>query len=248
MTTSGASVPASSLKTGTVDPMPWAYGRWVSRPVQSRSEQSFFKMMDAAEALLLNKSWPSLGVQEIVKHAGVSVGSFYNRFEDKAALLHCLEDRLGMDFRETLKALTAECNRCGDLLHDIDGIIVSLFMRLCKQRSGVIRALDLAQRIDACVMPDGPTGGPTPTASVDAGGFPGIGLLFDDALEGFASYLSEHDNCLEGAGSADIHRALRETFWFTRENLLYGAALAGSEMVMHRSLCQHLHASLHYPA
>lgn len=240
----------------TVDQSPWAYGRWVSRPVQSRAEQSFYSILDATERLLNDYTWASLSVQGIVAAAGASVGSFYNRFEDKQALLHCLEDRLGMDFEVSLKALIEECDRSDALLSEIDGILVSLFMRLCDKRGGVIRALDLAQRLQPAASATETDAGEAVVEGAAAdgqqpqgrtSGFSGIGDRFDGALRAFAEYLAPRHSVFGAVSAPTVHRALRETFWLTRENLLYGAAPADPQ-TMHHSLRQHLFASLQYPA
>ncbi len=51
------------------------------------------RILDAAEALLDEKSFQELSIQEIVTTAKSSVGAFYGRFPDKDALLHALDDR-----------------------------------------------------------------------------------------------------------------------------------------------------------
>lgn len=215
---------------------PWVYRSDISKPVQLRSEQSFLRFLDAAEVLLEDRSWSALTIQDVVAAADASVGSFYNRFDDKMALLHCLEDRLGADFGTAIQAIEQECEICEELLADIDGLIVTLFMRICTKRRGVIRALDLAQRME---LPD---------ASADAQhGFAGIGEVLDLMLAGLASYLAGKPDCLEGASVTELHRALRETLWLTRENLLYGAADPDAQ-ALHTSLRQHFYASLRFPA
>lgn len=222
---------------GAQDQGQWVYRDAIAKPVQLRSEQSFLRFLDAAEALLDDRSWTALTIQDVVATADASVGSFYNRFEDKMALLHCLEDRLGADFAAAIQAIVDECEHCDALLEDVDGLIVSLFMRLCLQRAGVIRALDLAQRLQLPLQ-----------GSADAGeGFGGIGQVLDKAFAEFAGYLADKPDCLSGATGAELHRALRETFWLTRENLLYGAAEPDMPGV-HASLRQHFFASLRFPA
>ena len=224
---------ASSLTEHSVSgQVPWVFRERVSRPVQQRSEQSFLRFLDAAETLLEEYSWTALTVQQVVEAAEASVGSFYNRFEDKLALLNCLEDRLTADFKISIQALMDECDRCKELLADVDGIIVSLFLRLCSQRKGVIRALDLVQRLD----PPGE----------GQQGFSGAGQMFEGVLKRFAAYLADKPDYFDAAPSADIHRALRETFWLTRENLLYGEN-AEKLQSLHASLRQHFFASLRFP-
>lgn len=65
----------------------------VSRPKQARSEQTLHRLLDAAEALIEEKSLADVSIPEIVRRAGSSVGGFYARFKDKDELLRALEER-----------------------------------------------------------------------------------------------------------------------------------------------------------
>jgi AcrR family transcriptional regulator len=65
---------------------------WAS-PRQARGLESMKRMLDAAQELLETVHFSELKVQDIVKKAETSIGSFYNRFKTKDGLLHCLESR-----------------------------------------------------------------------------------------------------------------------------------------------------------
>ncbi len=62
-------------------------------PLQTRSQQTLDRILDAAAALLEEKSFEAMTIQDIVERAGCSVGAFYGRFKDKDALLHALDAR-----------------------------------------------------------------------------------------------------------------------------------------------------------
>ena len=65
----------------------------VSRPKQARSEQTLYRLLDAAEELIQEKGLADVSIPEIVRRAGSSVGGFYARFKDKDELLRALEER-----------------------------------------------------------------------------------------------------------------------------------------------------------
>lgn len=251
MTATGVGAAARSMESAETEGTSWVFQEAVAKPVQARSEQSFLRFLDAAEYLLEDRSWTALKVQDVVTAAHGSVGSFYNRFEDKLALLRCLETRLSADFETAVLALVAECGRHEELLADADGIIISLFMRFCEQRAGVIRALDLVRRMDLLaggqVLATTGSAEPAHTSpSSVAASVTGAGTSFDSVLRQLAEALAGNPACLDAAPKGDIERALLETFWLVREHLLYGSP--PKELGdLHRTLRQHFHARL-FPA
>lgn len=94
-------------------------------PLQSRSQKTMQRIMDATIRLLDTKNFDDITINEIVEHADCSVGSFYARFKDKDTLLHALDevyihtavsliqqvlgraDLASMDLRETVHLITA---------------------------------------------------------------------------------------------------------------------------------------------
>lgn len=65
----------------------------VNAPQQRRSQKTLEKLLDAAEALIVEGGLEAVTVPAVVKRAGSSVGSFYARFPDKEALLGTLHKR-----------------------------------------------------------------------------------------------------------------------------------------------------------
>lgn len=210
---------------GAEDAGPWIYGKWVQPPAQDRSERRFFRFLDEAEALLSKRHWHEVSVQEIVKNADASVGSFYNRFTDKAALLHCLDNRLGQECELTITQLVEELELCPALIDDAPGILISLLMRLCTERAGVIRALDLARKMSS------------------RDGFTGLGPRFDAGLTVFSEFLVAHNSKLAALDVAVVTRAFQETLMIARESLLYQRDKFDDAM-LHKSLLGHFEVSL----
>ncbi len=203
----------------------WLYDKWVQPPAQDRSERTFFRFLDAAEALLSERHWHEVSVQEIVKHADASVGSFYNRFNDKEALLHCLDDRLGRECELTISQLIEELEASPVLIADGPSILISLLMRLCTERAGVIRALDLARKMSS------------------REGFSGLGPRFDAGLNAFSVFLVSRDVELAKCGQAAVVRAFQEALMIARESLLYQNGKF-NDMALHKSLLAHFEVSL----
>jgi len=66
---------------------------WVRPPQQERSQRRLERMLDAAEALILEGGAEQVTVAEVARRADSSVGAFYARFRDKEALLSCVFQR-----------------------------------------------------------------------------------------------------------------------------------------------------------
>lgn len=67
--------------------------RWVKAPQQARSQASLSRILDAAAEVISQRGFQGATVAEIVRKAKSSVGVFYDRFQDKDALLDCLHQR-----------------------------------------------------------------------------------------------------------------------------------------------------------
>ncbi|MDE1917702.1 MAG: TetR/AcrR family transcriptional regulator [Sphingomonadales bacterium] len=63
-------------------------------PVQGRSKASYERMLVAAEALMVARGSDEFTLQEVSKKGRVSIGSIYNRFESKDALIHAVQLRV----------------------------------------------------------------------------------------------------------------------------------------------------------
>ncbi len=80
--------------------------RSVAAPKQARSEQTLYRLLDAAESLIQEKGLADASVPEIVRRAGSSVGGFYARFRDKRELLRALEERFFDELSQRLDAIS----------------------------------------------------------------------------------------------------------------------------------------------
>lgn len=75
--------------------------QWMRPPAQGRSRETLARLLDATERLLADRTFDNVSVNDIVKEARSSVGSFYARFDSKDALLRALHQRYDEESRAT---------------------------------------------------------------------------------------------------------------------------------------------------
>jgi len=119
----------------------------VREPKQARSIETYNRLLDAAESILLTASFDDTPIADIAARANVTIGAFYARFKNKEALLRRLEERMSEDF------LSLNTESAGDLEHvTFDGMVLSHHRRLIsvyRRRRGIARALVLRSHADA---------------------------------------------------------------------------------------------------
>lgn len=116
---------------------------WVRRPQQGRSQRTLQALLDAAEALLEERSFEEASVQAICDRAGCSVGAFYGRFPSKQDLLRALYARYRDDSLATLETL-----RPGEPLTDTIAAIIRFVVADYRARPGLRRAFQQAVAVD----------------------------------------------------------------------------------------------------
>lgn len=67
---------------------------WRRESQQTRSEKTQAALMDAAEALIVEKGTDGTSIADIAERAGCSVGTVYHHFKDKKALYFALFHRM----------------------------------------------------------------------------------------------------------------------------------------------------------
>ena len=119
------------------------------KPQQARSAESYQRMLDAAETVLGEKSFDDATINEIVMRAGLTIGAFYARFQDKDSLLGELESRMDEEFitlvDESISAETWEGLTLEEALNRHHLALVKLYQR----RRAIGRALVLRSHTDA---------------------------------------------------------------------------------------------------
>ena len=79
----------------------------ISKPKQARSKKTMENILDTAQQMLIDRTFDKASIQEIVKKANSSVGSFYSLFKTKNNLLECLLDR----YQDWLIEIVQEYNK-----------------------------------------------------------------------------------------------------------------------------------------
>ena len=87
----------------TVVPLPGIQPRRL--PVQARSRERVERILDAAAQLLTDEGYNSVKTNLIAKRAGVSIGSVYQFFPNRFAIIHALANRYQARIAETMNEL-----------------------------------------------------------------------------------------------------------------------------------------------
>jgi AcrR family transcriptional regulator len=125
--------------------------RWVRPPQQARTREGLSRMLDAAEALVAQKGFDEVGIVEIARRAGSSVGGFYRRFRDKDGLLHALHERFCEEARATADAALEPGRWAGATTAGIIGEFTTFLVQIYREREGFFRAFLLRGSSDPTV-------------------------------------------------------------------------------------------------
>lgn len=75
------------------------------RKIQQRTIESRKKLLDAAYRLFIDKGYYNTNTKEIAHHAGVSIGNFYNYYQDKGEIYCALLEAYTTDSCEAMQKL-----------------------------------------------------------------------------------------------------------------------------------------------
>ncbi len=117
-------------------------------PKQKRSQETLERILDATDRLLADREFNRISIAEIVSASRTSVGSFYNRFQDKKALLSGLYERYDAGLADWIEEWTL---RQGDPPADLvraSGWITRYLIDTFQGRRHLLRALALHVRND----------------------------------------------------------------------------------------------------
>lgn len=114
---------------------------WVKPPRQARSQRTLERILDAAEALILETGSPGFTVAEVARRGRSSVGSLYARFSGKDALLRSVFERFLEQAEATVEsALNTERWR-GAPMSAIVEATVAFAVQVFAERRPLIAAL-----------------------------------------------------------------------------------------------------------
>ena len=102
---------------------------WRRAGQQSRSEKTQNALMDAAEALILERGTEGTSVADIAALAGCSIGSVYHHFKDKKALFYALFHRMTTEFDTYVRDVVAPARWEGASIRDILRTYIDLALK-----------------------------------------------------------------------------------------------------------------------
>ena len=75
------------------------------RKIQQRTVESRRRLLDAAYSLFVDKGYYSTNTKEIARQAGISIGNFYNYYEDKGKIYCALLEEYSIDSCKAMQEL-----------------------------------------------------------------------------------------------------------------------------------------------
>lgn len=84
-------------------------------PVQKRSRERMQRILDAARALIAVEGSDALRMGDVAEKAGISIGSLYQYFPEKAAIIRALAEGYHADSRSCIEEALADVS-------DLDGL------------------------------------------------------------------------------------------------------------------------------
>jgi len=124
-------------------------------PVQGRSKASYERMLAAAEALMAAAGSDEFTLQEVSKKGKVSIGSIYNRFESKDALLHAVQLRVLERVDRQMGAMLDEARNGANTLDQLVVALTRAVGETLKENADIMRPLMLRATNDPLVAATG---------------------------------------------------------------------------------------------
>jgi len=104
------------------------------KPKQKRSRQMVDALIEATATAIVERGLEGITTHHIAETAGVSVGSLYQYFDDKDALVEALVDKLANEISQALHRLPM--SESGDLRTNV-GLIIQFGFALLNSRDGL---------------------------------------------------------------------------------------------------------------
>jgi AcrR family transcriptional regulator len=96
------------------------------QPAQGRSKATVDAIIEAAARILSDHGWSALTTNKVAEIAGVSIGSYYQYFPDKHALVEAIRDRHLEDCRAVLKHVLSGDYTFSECVEQLaDGVIAT---------------------------------------------------------------------------------------------------------------------------
>jgi AcrR family transcriptional regulator len=108
--------------------------------VQQRARDTRDAMLSVGRALLQERDFDELSIADLAAANGLSVGSFYGRFRDKASFFALLQQQVTEEWLERGRALLARTQRREPDVRPIVSQVCAAFVDVMRRDAGFVRA------------------------------------------------------------------------------------------------------------
>ena len=107
---------------------------------QRRSQETTVALLEAAAAMLRERSLDELSIEDLCKRVGVTIGAFYGRFESKDAFFSALMSLAASKALAALRVAVSDLDNPGAGLEEACRRIVEVAVDVVRRNVGVVRA------------------------------------------------------------------------------------------------------------
>jgi AcrR family transcriptional regulator len=107
---------------------------------QRRSQETTVALLEAAAAMLRERSLDELSIEDLCNRVGVTIGAFYGRFESKDAFFNALMSLAATKALAAVRAAVADEDDLGTGLEQACRRVVEVAVDVVRRNVGVVRA------------------------------------------------------------------------------------------------------------
>jgi AcrR family transcriptional regulator len=107
---------------------------------QRRSQETTVALLEAAAAMLRERSLDELSIEDLCKRVGVTIGAFYGRFESKDAFFSALMSLAVRRALTAVRAAVADEDNLGTGLEQACRRVVEVAVDVVRRNEGIVRA------------------------------------------------------------------------------------------------------------
>lgn len=101
-------------------------------PVQQRSRERLQSILDAASVLIAEVGTDGVKMREVAEHAGIPIGSLYQYFPDKGAVIRALVERHDVEGRACVDNILAPVNTRAQLREALKDVVQGYYAMFLK--------------------------------------------------------------------------------------------------------------------
>jgi AcrR family transcriptional regulator len=107
---------------------------------QRRSQETTVALLEAAAAMLRDRSLDELSIEDLCNRVGVTIGAFYGRFESKDTFFNALMSLAATKALAAVRAAVADEDNLGTGLEQACRRVVEVAVDVVRRNVGVVRA------------------------------------------------------------------------------------------------------------